>query len=90
MSDVERFEKLKEIIEKDPANFQARRELAVLCLDLGFEQMALKHLDYLVQVFPNDPNLHFNIGICWEKLKRPQFALNAYKRAVSLKEDDPD
>ena len=90
MNDVQRFDNLKQIVEKDPDNFQARRELIVLCLDFGFEEMALKHLNYLVQVFPNDANLHFNMGICFEKLKKPKLAQHAYERAVKIKDDDPD
>ena len=90
MNDIQRFENLKKTVENDPTNFQARRELAVLCLDLGFDQVAMKHLSYLTGVFPNDANLYFNAGICWEKLKHPKYALNAYKKAVELKGDDPD
>ena len=90
MNDIQRFENLKKTIENDPANFQARRELAVLCLDLGFDQAAMKHLSYLINIFPDDANLYFNAGICWEKLKHPKYALNAYKKAVELKGDDPD
>ena len=90
MNDIQRFENLKKTVENDPENFRARRELAVLCLDLGFDQAAMKHLSYLINVFPDDANLYFNIGICWEKLKHPKYALNAYKKAVELKGDDPD
>lgn len=90
MNDLELFENLKETVENDPSNFQAKRELAILCLDLGFEKIALKHLNALTLMFPNDPNLHFNVGICWEKLKHPKFAIKAYERAIALKDDDPD
>ncbi|GBF22745.1 TPR repeat-containing protein [Candidatus Gastranaerophilus sp. (ex Termes propinquus)] len=90
MNEVQRFDTLKRAIEEDTTNFQARRELAVLCLDLGFEQMALKHLSYLANIFQEDASLQFNIGICWEKLKRYEYALKAYRRAVELKPDDPD
>ena len=58
----------------------------MMCLDMGFDMMALKHLNYLSNTFPNDPNLYFNIGICWEKLKQFKFALDAYTKAVKLKE----
>ena len=90
MNDVQRFESLKKTIETDPTNFQARREIAMMCLDMGFDSMALKQLLYLSNTFPNDANLYFNIGICWEKLKQFKFALEAYKKAVELKEDEPD
>ena len=57
MNDIQRFESLKTTIENDPTNFQARRELAVICLDMGFDMLALKHLNYLSKTFPDDPNL---------------------------------
>lgn len=89
MNEVQRFENLKKNIENDPTNFQARRELAMMCLDMGFDSMALKQLNFLSKAFPEDANLHFNMGICFEKLKLFKFALNSYKKAVELK-GEPD
>ena len=74
MAEIELFENLKSIVERDPSNFQAKRELAILCLDMGFEKTALNHLNSLSQIFPEDSNLFFNIGICWEKLGNLKFA----------------
>lgn len=90
MSDLTRFEQLKKNIENDPTNFQARREYAMLCSDMGFNEAAIKHLNYLSKIFPEDANLYFNIGICWEKLKEFEFALEAYKKATELKPDEGD
>ena len=90
MNEVQKFDSLKKSIEEDPTNFQARRELAVLCLDNGFDEMALKHLSYLVAVFPDDANLHFNMGVAFEKIKQFTYALKSYEKAVSIKPDEPD
>ena len=90
MNDIERFENLQTIIKLNPKNFQARRELIMLCLDLGFERVALSHIKFLLDVFPDDANLYFNTGICWEKLKNVNNALIAYQKAVELKPDEPD
>ena len=38
MNDIERFENLQTAIKLNPKNFQARRELIMLCLDLGYEK----------------------------------------------------
>ena len=62
----------------------------MLCLDLGFEKAALSHIKYLLEIFPDDANLYFNTGICWEKLKNYDNALIAYQKAVELKSDEPD
>ena len=90
MNDIERFDNLQTTIKLNPENFQARRELIMLCLDLGFEKVALSHIKYLLKIFPNDANLYFNTGICWEKLKNYDNALYAYQKAVEIKPDDPD
>ena len=90
MNDIERFENLQTTIKLNPKNFQARRELIMLCLDLGFEQVAMAHIKYLLDIFPDDANLYFNAGICWEKLKNYENALIAYKKAVELKPDEAD
>ena len=54
MSDIEKFEQLQTTIKLNPKNFQARRELIMLCLDLGFESAALSHIKYLLNIFPED------------------------------------
>ncbi len=90
MNDIERFENLQTTIKLNPKNFQARRELIMLCLDLGYEKAALSHIKYLLEIFPNDADLYFNTGICWEKLKNLDNALIAYKKAVEIKPEEPD
>ena len=50
MNDIERFENLQTTIKLNPKNFQARRELIMLCLDLGFEKVALSHIKYLLEI----------------------------------------
>ena len=90
MNDTERFDNLQKTVKINPKNFQARRELIMMCLDLGFEKAALSHIKYLLEIFPDDANLYFNTGICWEKLKDINKAIDAYKKAVELKPDEPD
>ena len=80
MNDIERFENLQTTIKLNPKNFQARRELIMLCLDLGFEKVAMSHIKYLLEIFPDDANLYFNAGICWEKLKEYEKAEKLYNR----------
>ena len=90
MNETERFENLQTTLKLNPKNFQARRELIMLCLDLGFETAALSHIKYLLKIFPQDANLYFNMGICYEKLKNIDEAMESYKNAVELKPDEPD
>ena len=70
MNDIEKFENLQTKIKLNPQNFQARRELIMFCLDLGFEKAALSHIKSLLEIFPNDADLYYNLGIVYEKMKR--------------------
>ena len=90
MSDFELLENLKNTVEADPTNFQARRELAVLCMDMGYEKVALNQFNSLSQIFTQDADIFFNIGICWEKLKNDKMALKAYQRAIELNPNEID
>ena len=80
----EEIEKLQKILKDDPSNFQARRELSVLLADNGFNEEALANLQFLEKYFPEDADLAYNIGIIFEKLRQPENAKEAYKKAVSL------
>ena len=42
------IEKLQTILQEDPSNFQARRELSILLADNGFNEEALSNLQYLL------------------------------------------
>ena len=78
------IEKLQGLLLEDPSNFQARRELAVILANNGFNEEALANLKYLENYFPEDADLIYNIGIICEKLKNPQEAKIAYQKAISI------
>ncbi|MCQ2739110.1 MAG: tetratricopeptide repeat protein [bacterium] len=79
-----KIENLQEVLQKDPSNFQIRRELSVELLNEGFNEEALANLKYLEKYFPDDADLAYNIGIVSEKMKDFVSAESAYKKAVSL------
>lgn len=76
--------KLQAILQKDPANFQARRELSILLADNGFNEEALSNLQYLSKYFPEDAELHYNLGILNEKLKNFEDAKASYLKAIEI------
>lgn len=84
MAEFTKIEELEEAIANDPTNFQARRELSVALLDKGFNQDALKHINYLIGIFPEDARLHYNQAIVFEKLKKDSLAEKSYKKAIEL------
>ena len=78
------IEKLQGILQKDPSNFQARRELSILLADNGFNEEALTNFQYLLKYFPEDAEIYFNIGILEEKLKNFIGAKEAYLKAIEI------
>ena len=81
MSKLDKIEELQNILKEDPANFQVRRQLAVLLLDTGYPEEALQHFLYLSQIFQQDSGIYYNLGITYEKLKNLDKAENAYLKA---------
>jgi len=77
-------ETLQQLLKEDPSNFQARRELALILADNGFNEEALTNLLYLKKYFPDDAELLYNIGILFEKQKKFEEAEQVYERAVEL------
>lgn len=82
------IEKLQSLLQEDPSNFQARRELAILLADKGFNEEALSNLLYLTKYFPEDAELMYNLGILYEKLKDFEKAEKAYRKAVEISPQD--
>ena len=78
------IEKLQEILQKDPSNFQIRRELSIMLANDGFNEEALSNLQYLLKYFPEDAELNYNIGILQEKLKDFEKAKIAYQKAIEI------
>ena len=82
------IEKLQEVLKDDPSNFQARRELSILLADNGFNEEALSNMKYLEKYFPDDAELHYNLGILYEKLKDFDNAKLAYEKAIEISPQD--
>ena len=90
MSKLDKIEELQGLIKEDSSNFQARRELAVLLMDCGFNEEALQHLLYLSKMFSYDDGIYYNLGIVYEKMKKFQKAKEAYEKAVEIEPDAMD
>lgn len=90
MTDLEEIEELQQVLKKDSSNFQARRRLAILLLDSGFTEEALKQFQFLVSIFPTDASLFYNIGIVYEKLKKFDNAEQSYIKAIEFSPDETD
>lgn len=78
------IEELQAILREDPYNFQARRTLSLALLDNGFHKEAKKNLLYLVRTFPDNAELHYNLGIACEKNQEYEHAERAYLKAIEI------
>jgi tetratricopeptide (TPR) repeat protein len=82
------IEKLQSILKQDPSNFQIRRELSILLSNRGFNEEALSNIKYLVKYFPEDDELHYNLGILYEKIKDLKKAKLSYQKAIKISPQD--
>lgn len=90
MSELVKIENLQQMLRKDPSNFQARRQLAMVLLDEGYTKEALAHFLHLAEIFKDDSELFYNIGIIYEKLKDLKKAKESYETAIQLSPNDVD
>ena len=59
MSKLDKIEELQNLLREDSQNSQARRQLAVLLVDCGFNEEALKNLLYLSKNFEEDSGVFY-------------------------------
>ncbi len=90
MDPIEESEELQQILQEDPSNLQARRRLAMLLLENGFNEEALNQLLYLANIFTEDADCYYNLGIAYEKNKKFPLAKEAYLRALNLSGENID
>ena len=90
MAKIDKIEELQNLLREDAQNFQARRQLAVLLTDCGFNEEALKNLLYLSKTFGDDSGIFYNLGIVYEKLKNFKKAKESYQKAIEIEPDAID
>lgn len=90
MSKIDKIEELQGLIKSDPSNFEARRQLAVILMDCGFNEEALQHLLYLSKMFNYDDGIYYNLGIVYEKMKKYTKAKEAYEKTIELEPESID
>ena len=78
---------LGKAVERDPKSPWARNNLGFAALMVGENQLALEHLEAILELAPVRPSMLNNLGIAYERLGRGPDALAAFLRAVELKPD---
>lgn len=80
----------KAVLKEDHNNFNALNLLAVIGIHQGKYKEAYALMNESVRQRPNMAELHNNLGIVLDRLKRPEEAIASYQRALALKPDYSD
>ncbi len=72
------------MVEDNPLSCRARLGLGAAADRSGLSRVAITHYRRGIQLCPNDPRLHGNVGVTYQKLKLLSSAELAYKEALRL------
>lgn len=90
MGREEKIAELEEVLSKNNTDYKTRRKLAVMLLDSGYTEDAMKHFLYLSKIFQEDSGIFYNLGIAYEKMKSFELAKEAYEKAIEISPQDTD
>lgn len=83
--DAERL--LQDILQRQPANFEALHLLGVIALQTGRVDRSLGLIARAIRINPNVPAAHCNLAAALQRLGRHADAVASYGRAIALKPD---
>lgn len=86
--DARRAEQLcLELLHAHPANYAALHLRGLIALGRGEDECGIELIGRSLQIAPNQPAAHSNIGNALLERKQPSQALQRFERALSLKPD---
>jgi tetratricopeptide (TPR) repeat protein len=77
------LETLKKAVQSNPCSFIAHFNLGILLANVNRQEMA-KELEIAARLNPNYKELHYNLGLAYEKLGRKSEALGEYEKEIAL------
>lgn len=80
----EEIEKLKAVIQKNPADYPALVRLGNLYYDAVKYDKAKEYYDRAIEIHAEDPNVLTDLGICYRFTGDPQKAVEFFEKANSL------
>ena len=80
---------LREILDREPKNFEANHHLGQLLLVNKRADEALPFLKRAAEIQPADPEVHHLLGDAQEKLGDPLEAVRQYQRAAEISPSEP-
>jgi tetratricopeptide (TPR) repeat protein len=85
---AEAKEMYRRIAKIDPAHFESRHLLGVVCHQLGDHAAALRAIDDTLKIHPRLASAHVNRGVVLQHLKHLEEALASYERAIAIEPTD--
>lgn len=73
-----------EALRNDPHNYRVMSNIALIDLKIGDRHKAVKVLDSLVKLYPNEYNINANLGTGYELIGNNELALKYINRAVRI------
>ncbi|MBI3610218.1 MAG: tetratricopeptide repeat protein, partial [Nitrospirae bacterium] len=78
----------EDTVRKSPHAAFARNNLAGLYLDHGLAEKAIQEYQKVLELEPDNPDVHYNMGIAVKELGRLDDAVREYQAALKFKPDD--
>jgi tetratricopeptide (TPR) repeat protein len=75
------------LVAREPDHVNLRNDAALLYLELGQAELALKHFAAVARLQPQSPAAHYNVATALEAAGRRDAAVAAYEQALAL---DPE
>jgi len=74
----------KEILEKDPNQFDSIYLLGILSAQSKKIETAKQLFKKAIKIKPNEPKLHYNLGLAFKELGEFKKAISSYKKAIEI------
>lgn len=78
------FELMRRLADREPDNYARGCRAAVLAVKAQQIQACWKICRRLMNIRQDDPEVYNLLGICYKRFARPEEAIKAYKKAISL------
>lgn len=81
---MERMEKLKSFIAKDPKDLFSRHALAMEMVKLGDFYSAIQEMEATLMIDQNHLGTYYHLGKTYEKINALDKALHTYEKGIQL------
>lgn len=87
---LKKLDQIRIQLSQTPDNLSVRQQYAILLGDNGFVAEAIKEYNFLITLSANNADLHYNLGILYEKAKDLPMAIQSYQKSIEMNPDNPD